>query len=58
MNQEALAQLRCEKRLEIVPGATHPFEKPGTLEHVARLARGWFNQYLRPAETQRSGGQG
>jgi putative phosphoribosyl transferase len=58
MNQAALAQLRCEKRLEIVPGATHLFEEPGTLEHVARLARDWFNQHLAPAEAQRSMGQG
>ncbi|HEX6186529.1 MAG TPA: dienelactone hydrolase family protein [Pyrinomonadaceae bacterium] len=42
MNREALAQLRCEKRLEIIPGATHLFEEPGTLEEVARLAADWF----------------
>jgi dienelactone hydrolase len=42
MNREALALLRVEKRLEIVPGATHLFEEPGTLEQVARLARDWF----------------
>jgi pimeloyl-ACP methyl ester carboxylesterase len=42
MNQEALDQLRCEKRLVIVPGATHLFEEPGTLEQVAALAREWF----------------
>lgn len=46
MNQQALAQLRVEKRLEIVPGATHLFEEPGTLEQVARLARQWFTRYL------------
>ena len=57
MNQEALAQLRCEKRLEIVPGATHLFEEPGTLEQVARLARDWFNHYLAPSEVQRTVGQ-
>jgi putative phosphoribosyl transferase len=34
-----LAQIRAEKRLEIVPGAGHLFEEPGALEHVARLAR-------------------
>jgi putative phosphoribosyl transferase len=50
MNREALAELRCEKRLEIVPGATHLFEEPGTLEEVARLARTWFELYLAPAE--------
>ena len=46
LNQRAFDQLRCEKRLEIVPGATHLFEEPGTLEQVARLARDWFLQYL------------
>ena len=46
MNQEALAELSCEKRLEIVPGATHLFEEPGTLEEVARLAREWFTRFL------------
>lgn len=46
MNQQALAQLRVEKRLDIVPGATHLFEEPGTLEQVARLARQWFTRYL------------
>jgi dienelactone hydrolase len=46
MNREALAQLRCEKRMEIVPGATHLFEEPGTLEEVARLAAAWFESHL------------
>lgn len=46
MNRQALARLRCEKRLEIVPGATHLFEEPGTLEEVARLAAAWFAKYL------------
>jgi putative phosphoribosyl transferase len=46
MNQEALAKLRCEKRLVIVPGATHLFEESGTLEEVSRLAAEWFNQHL------------
>lgn len=48
MNEEALAQMRAEKRLEIVPGATHLFEEPGTLEEVARLAADWFVRYLSP----------
>ena len=52
MNQEALAKLRCEKKLIIVPGATHLFEEPGTLEQVARLAAQWFAHYL--ATTQRT----
>ena len=42
MNQEALRRLRCEKHLAIVPGASHLFEEPGTLEEVARLTRTWF----------------
>ncbi len=46
MNREALARLRCEKRLEIVPGATHLFEEPGALEQVARLAADWFGRHL------------
>lgn len=46
MNREALAQLRAEKQLEIVPGATHLFEEPGTLELVAQLAAQWFTHYL------------
>jgi dienelactone hydrolase len=48
MNQQALAQLHVEKRLEIVPGATHLFEEPGALDVVARLAREWFERYLAP----------
>ena len=50
LNRRALALLRCEKRLEIVPGATHLFEEPGALEEVARLAREWFERYLTPTE--------
>lgn len=46
MNREALAALAVEARLEIVPGATHLFEEPGTLEEVARLAREWFLHHL------------
>jgi dienelactone hydrolase len=50
LNRAALAQLRCEKRLVIVPGATHLFEEPGALDEVARLAREWFQQYLAQGE--------
>ncbi|OGO38219.1 MAG: hydrolase [Chloroflexi bacterium RBG_16_57_8] len=46
MNRSALAGLRSEKNLVIVPGATHLFEEPGTLEQVAELARDWFVKYL------------
>ena len=52
LNGVALAQLRCEKHLEIVPGATHLFEEPGTLEQVARLATDWFSQHF-PAQRAR-----
>ena len=55
MNRAALEQLRAEKRLEIVPGATHLFEEPGALEHVARLAADWFRGYLTPPSRTRSG---
>ena len=46
LNREAFAQLRCEKRLLIVPGATHLFEEPGALDAVARLAGDWFLSHL------------
>lgn len=46
LNREALDKLRCEKELEIVPGATHLFEEPGALEQVARLAANWFEKHL------------
>jgi putative phosphoribosyl transferase len=46
VNEEALERLRVEKRLEIIPGATHLFEEPGALEEVARLAAGWFTRHL------------
>jgi len=46
LNREALAKLRCEKQLVIVPGATHLFEEPGALEQVSELALNWFEKYL------------
>ncbi|MHB1946712.1 MAG: dienelactone hydrolase family protein [Gammaproteobacteria bacterium] len=46
LNQKALQELNCIKQLEIVPGATHLFEEPGTLEQVALLANNWFLKYL------------
>ena len=48
LNRQALAQLRCEKQLMIVPGATHLFEEPGALDAVARLACDWFERHLVP----------
>jgi putative phosphoribosyl transferase len=46
LNEEALEKLNTIKKLEIIPGATHLFEEPGTLEEVALLAKEWFKQYL------------
>ena len=46
LNEQALRQLHCSKELVIVPGATHLFEEPGTLEEVARLAKQWFVRHL------------
>lgn len=48
LNRQAYGLLKCEKQLEIVPGATHLFEEPGTLEEVARLAARWFTGHLAP----------
>ncbi len=46
LNREALAQMCCESELQVVPGATHLFEEPGTLERVAALAAAWFDRHL------------
>ena len=48
LNRDAFARLACEKTLTIVPGATHLFEEPGTLEQVATHASRWFGRWLRP----------
>ncbi len=47
LNRDAQRQMRCPNLLEIVPGATHLFEEPGTLAQAARLAQSWFLNYLR-----------
>ena len=53
MNRDAMRQMHAHVELEIVPGATHLFEEPGTLEQVEQLAAGWFTRYLgRPAAGQ------
>jgi putative phosphoribosyl transferase len=44
LNRHALHYMRCEVKLEIIPGATHLFEEPGALDQVARLARDWFQR--------------
>lgn len=49
LNREAMRQMQAHVELEIVPGASHLFEEPGTLDHVADLAAGWFARYLRRA---------
>jgi putative phosphoribosyl transferase len=57
LNQEATAQLRVERQLVIVPGATHLFEEPGALEQVARLAADWFLRHLGRVGIQKSEGR-
>ena len=51
LNEAAFAELRCEKELKVIPGATHLFEEPGALESVARLAADWFRNHLRSRTT-------
>ncbi len=46
LNQDAYQQLHCPKEIKIIPGATHLFEEPGTLEQVALLAEKWFTGHL------------
>ena len=46
LNEDALSRLRTEKKLEIIPGATHLFQEPGALESVALVAREWFQRFL------------
>ncbi len=46
LNEEAYAQLRCEKTMTLIPGATHLFEEAGALERAARLASDWFVNHL------------
>jgi putative phosphoribosyl transferase len=49
LNRESYRMLRDNRRLEIIPGATHLFEEPGTLEQVADIAADWFTQHLASA---------
>ena len=53
MNERAYRELTCEKRLEIIPDASHLFEEPGALEQVADLAAGWFEKHFRPSTGDR-----
>jgi putative phosphoribosyl transferase len=52
LNRRAAAQLRCEHRLAVVPGATHLFEEPGTLRAAAELAREWFTGHVASAPSE------
>lgn len=47
LNEAAYAQLNCTKEMKIIPGATHLFEEPGTLEQVAEIAKNWLFNCLR-----------
>ena len=49
LNRDAYRRLRCEKRLTTVPGATHLFEEPGTLDAVIEIAARWLVDHLLPA---------
>ncbi|MBS3905296.1 MAG: dienelactone hydrolase family protein [Simkania sp.] len=51
LNEQAMQQLQCTKKLTIVPGATHLFEESGTLEEVSRLATAWFQKWLEKVPT-------
>jgi pimeloyl-ACP methyl ester carboxylesterase len=48
LNRQALERLKCVKALEVIPGATHLFEEPGTLEEVAEKAADWYLQHVAP----------
>jgi putative phosphoribosyl transferase len=50
LNEQACRRLHCDKRLDIIPGATHLFEERGTLEQVEHLAASWFAQHMATAE--------
>jgi predicted alpha/beta-hydrolase family hydrolase len=56
LNEEAARRIEAEKRVEVVAGATHLFEEPGTLDEVARLAADWFLAHLSPPEAPRETG--
>ena len=46
LNEQAFKDLKCEKRLNVVPGATHLFEEPGALDTVIKITAAWFTDYL------------
>jgi putative phosphoribosyl transferase len=53
LNEQAFSLLQCEKQIEIVEGATHLFEEPGTLESVAELAGSWYKKYFPVLENKK-----
>lgn len=53
LNEQAYNALQCEKELVVIPGATHLFEEPGTLEQVASLSADWFRRHLKNPATGR-----
>jgi putative phosphoribosyl transferase len=57
LNKQALARLSAPNELVIVPGATHLFEEPGTLDQVAQLAADWFRRYLVTRRSHLQGGR-
>lgn len=54
LNREAYDKIKAEKHLAIIPGATHLFEEPGTLQEVARLAADWFKRHLGTAASKKA----
>ena len=48
MNNNIFEKLNCTKKIEVIEGATHLFEEPGTLKQAALLAADWFSKYLQP----------
>ena len=52
LNREAIAHMTCVKRMHVIPGATHLFEEPGTLEQVTSQAADWFSDHLADAASQ------
>jgi len=51
LNKEVYIQLGCEKKLEVIEGATHLFEEMGAMEQVCEKASDWFEKYLQPVKT-------
>jgi putative phosphoribosyl transferase len=54
MNMAASRLLKCTRQIEVIPGATHLFEEPGTLEAVASAAGAWFQQHLASVQARPS----